>query len=233
MTREGIFLTSQEALRAVRLDFRGYGAQPMLFCEILRMVFGPDRLYQREPGKEGLWIAEGLQRMRWLEGSELIEYMCTILNEAELPPDRLAALCRLVFQAPCRPEDHSETGRAGIRVQTDMEAFACRQCGQCCRSLAYHDGITAQDVAKLKECGRLDILEWVGQTQTAEGQTVYRIWITPGSNQFAVLCPFLKSGPSPERWLCSIHDVKPTICRNYPVSRKHALMTGCPGFDTI
>ncbi|WP_243545421.1 hypothetical protein [Pseudodesulfovibrio tunisiensis] len=30
------------------------------------------------------------------------------------------------------------------------------------------------------------------------------------------------------RRVCSIHDYKPEICRQYPGSRKHAAMTGCP-----
>ncbi|OQY08333.1 MAG: hypothetical protein B6I22_00910 [Desulfobacteraceae bacterium 4572_123] len=46
-------------------------------------------------------------------------------------------------------------------------------------------------------------------------------------------CPFLKKIPSENRRLCAIHDIKPAICRQYPVSRKHALITGCPGFDKI
>ena len=33
------------------------------------------------------------------------------------------------------------------------------------------------------------------------------------------------------RSVCTIQDVKPGICRQYPSSRKHAVMTGCPGFQ--
>lgn len=53
----------------------------------------------------------------------------------------------------------------------------------------------------------------------------------PGKNQLADTCPFLKKIPAENRWVCKIHDIKPAICRRYPVSRKHAVMTGCPGFD--
>lgn len=232
MNAETLFLTDREALEAIRLDFRGYGPQPMLFCEVLRMLFGQDMVYQREAGQEGLWIAEGQQRMRWLEGIELIDFMCRILDTADLPPDRLAALCRLIFQASCRPDTHPETNRPGIRIKTGMESFVCRQCGRCCSKLTYHDCMTEDDVARLKALGRTDILEWVGVTRTADGRTAYRIWVTPGTNRFAVPCPFLKQGACNDQLICGIHDVKPQICRNYPVSRKHAQMTGCPGFDT-
>jgi Fe-S-cluster containining protein len=232
MDSESIFLTAEQALKAVQLDFRGYGPQPMLFCGVLRLLFGENMIYQREIDREGLWIARKPQRMRWFEGAELIDFMCRVLNAAELPPDRLAALCRLVFQAPCEPDADPETGRAGVRIRTGMDAFNCRQCGGCCRKLTYHDGMTEDDVNRLRALGRTDILEWVGVTQTADGRPAYRIWVTPGTNRFALPCPFLKQGDSNDRWLCSIHDVKPQICRNYPVSRKHAMMTGCPGFGT-
>jgi Fe-S-cluster containining protein len=231
LSGETIFLTEGQALQSIVLDFRGYGPQPMLFCEVLRMLFAEELTYKREAGREGLWIAAGRHKMRWLEGDDLVEFMCNAVQATQWAPERLAALCSLVFQAPCHAGNHPETGRRGVFIHTDMHAFRCRQCGECCRALAYHDGMTAEDVAHLKRRGRKDILKWVRTSKTTEGRTVYRIWVTPGTNQYERPCPFLKRGPSPDRWLCSIHEVKPQICRNYPVSRKHALMTGCSGFD--
>jgi Fe-S-cluster containining protein len=125
-----------------------------------------------------------------------------------------------------------QTGCRGICIETGMESFYCRQCGRCCRTLDYHSGITAEDVASWQESGRADILEWVGVTRSNCLVPVYRIWVTPGTNQLAEVCPFLKRQSSENRWLCRIHDVKPKICREYPVSRKHALKTGCRGFET-
>jgi Fe-S-cluster containining protein len=230
MNGETIFLTSEQALKAVFHDFRGYGPQPMLFCEVLRMRFGQDLIYKREAGKEGLWISGGPLSMRWLEGDDLVEFMCRTVEQAQFPPERLAALCTLVFQTRCRMGHHPDHGHTGIFVHTDMEAFECRKCGECCRSLAYHDGMTAEDAAYLKKRGRRDVLQWVRMTPSADGRTVYRIWVKPGTNQYERPCPFLKREPSSDRWRCDIHEVKPQICRSYPVSRKHALMTGCPGF---
>jgi len=229
MENESLFLTSEQVLKAVCLDFRGYGPQPMLFCEVLRAIFGDDVAYRRETGKDGLWISmAGQHRMRWLEGVELIEFMCKAVTEARLTEDVLASICRRVFQTPCQPETCA--GLSGIRVQMDMESFSCHQCGRCCSQLDYHDGITAEDMKRLKELGREDVLKWVGVSKTSAGQTGYRMWLRPGTNAYAHPCPFLKQGPTNEQRLCAIHDVKPQICRNYPVSRKHALMTGCPGF---
>ena len=78
--------------------------------------------------------------------------------------------------------------------------------------------------------GRDDVLKWVGVYRNDRNRTVYRIWTIPGTRRLASVCPFLEHEPTENHWLCQIHEVKPTICRNYPVSRKHALMTGCPGF---
>ncbi len=232
MEQEHLFLTMSQAATAICLDFRGYGPQTMLFCEVLRALCDPSLNYKREPGREGLWVSDADHgKMHWLDGADLVAYMCARITEADLDHEALAAVCRMVFQAPCQAARHPDTGRWGVRVQTDMAAFHCRQCGQCCRQLNYRDGMTKEDVARLKQLGRDDVLEWVRPSRTVEGHRVYRIWVIPGTNQFTRTCPFLKRGASRDRWICSIHDAKPDICKNYPVSRKHALMTGCPGFD--
>jgi Fe-S-cluster containining protein len=232
MDQDRLLLSTEQAVKAICLDFRGYGPQPMLFCEVLRTIHGEDAIFQREPGKNGLWVAAGSrQRMVWLEGAELVAYMCAAVARADLDPRRLAAVCRLVFQTACSPALDPQSHRPAVAIDTGMDAFACRQCGRCCRVLDYRDGISAEDVARLREMGRQDILKWVGAARDNQGRETYRIWIVPGTNRFAAPCPFLKRGFSENIWLCRIHDVKPHICRNYPVSRKHARMTGCPGFD--
>lgn len=234
---QDLFLTMPQAVNAICFDFRGYGAQPMLFSQILRTLFESEVTCKREPGKEGLWLSDTRHgRMRWLQGADLVEWMCRLITEAHgrhrIGPEEMAALCRQVFQAPCRAVKDPQSGQWRIRVLTDMGAFECRQCGQCCRRLDYHNGITEEDVERLKRLGRGDILEWVRKVRTTEGGVVYHIWVVPGTNQFARPCPFLKQGASRDLWICGIHDVKPHICRSYPVSRKHARMTGCPGFDS-
>jgi Fe-S-cluster containining protein len=44
------------------------------------------------------------------------------------------------------------------------------------------------------------------------------------------VCPWLTKIPTQNRWECQIHGVRPAVCRQYPGSRKHAEITGCPGF---
>lgn len=231
MKPETLFLTADQALEAVCIDFRGYRPQPMVFSEVLRDLAGDPAACRREPGREGLWIAEKRPGpMRWLEGQPLVAHVCRTLREARPAPDQLAEICRRVFQVPCRPGHHPESGQSGIRVQADMQGFDCRQCGRCCRSLAYRDSLTAADVARFLAAGREDVLAWVGVVRSGNGPARYRVWMTPGTNRFAPVCPFLKRGSTNHRWVCAIHEIKPNFCRHYPLSRKHAAMTGCPGF---
>jgi Fe-S-cluster containining protein len=230
--KESIFLTLEQAVEAVCLDFRQYEPQILLFSEIIRVISAEDMVASREMGKEGLWISQsGSRNMRWFEGSELIDAMCEILRNVNQDPELLAAICTRVFQTRAFPAEGPATGRPGIRVLTGMEGFHCRQCGMCCKTLDYQNEITKEDIDHLKQLGRTDILDWVGVFKRGRPDTVYRIWMKPGTREFADICPFLQKHPTENRWICCIHDVKPRICRQYPVSRKHALMTGCPGFQ--
>jgi len=227
-----MLLTRGQALRAICLDFRGYGSQPMLFCGVLNTIHGGRMAIKRERGRDGLWISPGPgQRMRWLAGPELVEFMCRSILKADFDIDDLVRLCRQVFQTPCFRDDSAGADGPGIRIDASMTGFMCRRCGRCCVQLKYHDGITADDVKRFSKLGRDDILKWVGTTRNRDGETVYRIWIEPGTNRYAARCPFLKQGATNHQLICSIHDVKPAVCRHYPISRKHADMTGCPGFD--
>jgi Fe-S-cluster containining protein len=229
--KDHIFLSTDEALDAVCRDFRQYEPQILLFSEIIRVLSKGNMVAKREMGKDGLWINQtGRRNMRWFEGSELIETLCDILSESSPDPELLSAVCTRVFQTRSFAAEDPATGRPGICILTGMEDFYCHQCGRCCQTLDYRNEITAADVAGWKKLGRTDILDWVGVFQRDDHETVYRIWMKPGTREFAETCPFLQKQQAENRWSCRIHDVKPQICRNYPVSRKHAFMTGCQGF---
>ncbi|MBW1800093.1 MAG: YkgJ family cysteine cluster protein [Deltaproteobacteria bacterium] len=232
VTRDSIFLTMEQALEAVCIDFRQYAPQTLLFCAIIRLISGGETQVKRDMRKNGVWISmPGRPNMRWMDESELVDYVCEIFTGADLNPELLSSVCARVFQTRAFPAVHPETGQAGIRIETGMEDFNCRQCGQCCRSLDYRKEVRAEDVTLWRELGRTDILKWVGVIKRGGRETAYRIWVTPGTGAVAEGCPFLKREASKNRWYCGIHDVKPEICRQYPASRKHAIMTGCPGFS--
>jgi len=231
--RERIFLPFHKVVESICNDFRQYDPQILLFCEVIRLMSGGDTVVKRMPDdKNGVWIqVAGLRNMRWIEGPELVEHMCTTLKAADLTPQLLAAIASRVFQTRALPAEDPLTGQEGLMLETGMQEFHCRQCGHCCQSLDYSYEVTAADVARWQKMGRTDILAWVGSFKGEDGQMVYQIWVTPGTRQRVDVCPFLKKNTTDNRWYCRIHDAKPAICREYPVGRKHALMTGCPGFE--
>lgn len=234
MTPESILLTQRQAVAAVCRDLRQYAPQELLLCEILRVLADSDAAVRKEVGRSGAWVrVSGQKRMRWLDPLQLVGHACDTLTAAELSPDRLAAICGRVFQTRARAQRDPQTGETGIRIDTGMEGFACRQCGRCCQTLDYHQEVSEEDVRRWQAAGRTDILAWVGRTRRADGRCRYRVWTTPGTQRLAATCPFLTRVPRENRWVCAIHRAKPVICRNYPVSRKHAHMTGCPGFDPL
>jgi Fe-S-cluster containining protein len=232
MRKESILLTAREAIRSITIDFRQYDPQIMLFCSIIGLISDNAIHFKREAPKEGVWMNQsGRANMRWLAGRELIDFMCATVEAARWTPELLASTCSRVFRSRARPVTVPGSALKGIRIETGMEAFACRQCGHCCRKLDYHNDVTAEDTARWQSLGRRDILQWV-QDNSRHGQaSAYRVWVAPGTHSLADGCPFLKLDPTTNRWNCQIHQLKPQICRNYPVSRKHADMTGCRGFE--
>jgi Fe-S-cluster containining protein len=235
METEKIYLSLPQALDAIFFDLHQYEPQMMLLCEIAQTVCADGVTIKREPGSSRVWMrhARG-SSMQALEAEDMVEFVCQTLHSANLGMDMLASICSRVFQTRARVVNHPQTGHEMICVETGMASYSCRQCGRCCRELDYRNELKAQDVQRWRRAGRHDILEWVGITHRENGEEAYSMWVIPGTNQFAEVCPFLEPGPKkngPDKtWFCRIHEVKPDICRQYPVSRKHALMTGCRGF---
>jgi Fe-S-cluster containining protein len=232
MGNNSIFLTLEEAIDAIVIDFRQYRPQILLFCSIINLISGNEIRFQREARKEGVWVNQrGRTKMRWLEGAELVEYMCTRVRRTHWTIELLAAACRRVFQSRVIPVVDQATGCEGLEIETQMDFFECCQCGRCCRTLDYHHEVGAEDVKMWRSLGRNDILRWVETVHRKDETPRYRIWVVPGTRDLAPICPFLKKDPTTNRWNCTIHNAKPHICRNYPISRKHAVMTGCRGFE--
>ncbi|WP_243545419.1 YkgJ family cysteine cluster protein [Pseudodesulfovibrio tunisiensis] len=194
-----IFLTPSEAVEAVCIDFSQYGPQPEQFEELCAVL--------------GVSVPEAPYDSSTVR---------KLLKEADPDPEALARICSVVFWCKAHTGTGPE-GRLGIWVPTGMRDFVCIQCGRCCSVLDYHRDCTEEDVALWRERGRTDILEWVGRKPDGS----YRIWVRPGTDLLAETCPWLTTLEDGRR-VCSIHDCKPEICRQYPGSRKHAAMTGCP-----
>jgi Fe-S-cluster containining protein len=231
MDKDTFTLNPEEALEAICLDLRRYGPQTMLCAEMLRAVGNDDSAVKRDPERDGLWIRSARQtKMRYVDGAALIDHVCTVLDNCRLSPQEMAGLCRRVFQTSVQVVAATGNGPVKIRIATGMQGFHCRLCGRCCRDLDYRREVTPADVARWQTEGRDDILKWVASTRGDDRKRIYQIWVIPGTNRFAEVCPFLKRGAANDQWVCAIQETKPEICRQYPFSRKHGVMTGCLGF---
>ena len=216
---------------AIRTDFSQYGPQKLLFLELCKLILGKDTIAKKDPEGEGVWITGSPgKQMKFLSFPDLGDYLIRVLESRSPSMKLLTAVCQRVFRTKVTA-GHDKTGKQeGIRVETGMEEFNCRQCGRCCQILSYHDGCTVENYRSWEQLGRTDIMEWVNPI-TQDGEIVScRIWVKPGTNQYASVCPWLHKIPDKNRYACRIHDVRPDICRQYPGTRKHAEMTGCIGF---
>ncbi|MGB5985853.1 MAG: YkgJ family cysteine cluster protein [Desulfobacterales bacterium] len=230
MECDTILLTPAETVEAICRDFRQYPPQLMLFSGLIRIITQNRVKFIKEGRRPGFWVSQPRQRnMHWAEGRELVAYMCREISRSDMDLETLVQVCRRVFRA--HAEVITEDGSRCIKIATGMEIFDCIQCGHCCRSLDYHTEITEADVRRWQDLGRDDILKWVGGRRKNGAASGYRIWITPGTSQVADICPFLTSVPGKNHWQCAIQNAKPQICRQYPATRKHGLMTGCRGFS--
>lgn len=112
------------------------------------------------------------------------------------------------------------------------KGFKCKQCGNCCLNLnTASTSVSEEDIRMWEKEGRSDILEWVDFIPIGENSFVSDIWIDPVTNDDVEICPWLGKLPNQDKYVCSIHDVKPEIGGKYPRSRKHAEETGCRGFE--
>jgi Fe-S-cluster containining protein len=230
--KDSIFLDREELLAAIRDDFRQYGPQLPLFLELCPVVFGRSAVAARERSGERVWLeVPGKIRRCRIDPETLGRMLCDEMERAATPLETLAAVASRVFRAPALPVVNPETGVSGIRLETGMEGFACCQCGDCCERLGYHIECGPEDVHRWEALGRNDILEWVKVHHGRDGGVSYSVWTHPGTSRYADRCPWLERDPDSRRHRCRIHDVKPAVCREYPGSRKHAVMTGCRGFE--
>ncbi len=236
--KDDIFLSMEEAISAIRMDFCQYPPQTDLFVDLSPLILGPHIRVVNESRYNGLWISTAgckhTRKRRKITAVELGRLLIDTLAASPPPPELMTEICRLTFLVPAEPSGNGAGSEAGVRLQMGAEGFRCRHCGRCCRELNYRNELIPDDYNRWQALGRADILERVA-TITRGGRIVsYAIWVEPGTRRFLETCPWLMAPDPksrPDRFVCSIHDVKPEICQQYPGTRKHARMTGCPGFD--
>ncbi len=232
-SQDRVFLSPDEALRAIRSDFKQYPPQTRLFLELCPLVLKSGRPVINDSRNNAIWIktpAARRRRMKKISPRELGEVLLKSLASQRPDLDELAGICSRVFNTAAYPGKDESGKREGIWLETGMANFECQQCGRCCSNLDYRFELTETDYRLWEELGRTDILEWVAVFRRKGKIRSYAIWVMPGSRNYAPACPWLEKKAGSEKWECRIHSVKPQVCREYPGSRKHAQMTGCPAF---
>jgi len=116
----------------------------------------------------------------------------------------------------------------------NRKAFNCTNCGKCCTHAPYMGTMSAheEDLQRWEEAGRQDILDTAYIFEWGEGEDrTADLWMDPktGDEVTSGICPWVKQVDE-DNWHCTIHEVRPNVCRNYPVSREQRDSFGCPGF---
>jgi len=109
---------------------------------------------------------------------------------------------------------------------TPSDIFECRQCGECCKGYG-GTFVTEKEIKAIVDYLNIDPEHFVDKyCQVSGGKPV----LAQGRNSYCVF------------WdgLCTIHPVKPRMCRNWPfiksvlvdINNWHIMATLCPGIRT-
>lgn len=97
--------------------------------------------------------------------------------------------------------------------------FECKRCGKCCKG--HITTITYTDIQRWTEQKRVDILAHVTYEESNEKlNSGFYFLPDPLSKE----CPFLSRENT-----CSIHDTKPKVCRNFPLTATKGQLAECDG----
>lgn len=227
------FLCLPDALESILHDARMYPA-PDSFARVLVALAGGEAT----PGEvevDSGWSVAGVwyrppeaEEAQFIRERDFAEALAGAVGGRVPAPEVLAEAYSLVMDVRA-VAGVNEVGEPGLWVDTEMEKFHCLQCGHCCRTLgdAFATSADTEDVDRWEREGRFDILQWVDLRLRDVG--MMDLWIDPTTGEEVVRCPWLRKVPREDRYRCRIHATKPRHCREYPHSKKHALMTGCPG----
>jgi Fe-S-cluster containining protein len=95
----------------------------------------------------------------------------------------------------------------------------CTQCGKCCEKYGAGSGLGSATEADLERLDyRPDVLRYI---------SLGDLWISPVTGEETRRCPWLRKLPNQDKFKCRIHDVRPDVCRNYPVDVEQMIRDGC------
>lgn len=99
----------------------------------------------------------------------------------------------------------------------------CNQCGKCCLKAGSLLGTASKsDLQRWKN--RPDIMRYVAHVYGG----VYDLFINPRTQEDDLRrCPFLRKYPKRDAYYCRIYDLRPDVCRRYPMSIESASEWEC------
>jgi Fe-S-cluster containining protein len=101
----------------------------------------------------------------------------------------------------------------------------CTRCGKCC------EGLLLGSV----HISAIDMEEWESHPATARGYFLsewaeagriadhIELWVSPSDGVEPARCPWLRTGRKANICSCRIHEVRPQVCRNFPLNASQAI----------
>ncbi len=235
------FLSSEDAINEVFVDLAVY---PDNWYELalFAKVYGFLTKGKARPGEansnaenieeKGIWYAaKGEKIEKFIPASDFKELAIDLIPKITSGIDEIAQVYAWTMWVNTF-SGKGPDGKEGIWVETEMEKFRCTRCGHCCLKLhdAYCTSVDMEEVRRWRKEKRWDILEWVDIMRVGGEELFADIWFSPTTGEETTRCPWLRKLPNKNIYKCRIHETKPSHCRNFPKSKKHALTTGCRGF---
>jgi uncharacterized protein len=92
----------------------------------------------------------------------------------------------------------------------------CTNCGKCCTNPSYMMtlGATGADVKRWRQEGRADILRFAS-VLGPDKNPYADLWVDDERGIERSRCPFVRKVPNQNRYLCTIYETRPQICRDY------------------
>ena len=109
---------------------------------------------------------------------------------------------------------------------------SCNRCGRCCLTFGGSLAGTEQDVRRWKTGGQrgAEILEWVTVFRLDGVIVTIDLWFDPVLDDAwdDARCPWLVEG-NDRTYSCSIYELRPDVCREYPGRRDQIESMCVPG----
>ena len=99
---------------------------------------------------------------------------------------------------------------------------ACTHCGKCCLKYEGDNWLgSATEADMLLWLIRApEVLDYVGGNRCD-------LWVSPETGKKMQSCPWLDKLPSQEKYECQIHEVRPEVCRDYPIDFDQMIDLDC------